>query len=57
MAEFVAVRDGDAPWAPVFAREGISQALLATDSDLVAEIAASGWETVYRDEDFVVLRP
>ena len=57
MAEFAAVRDGDAPWAPVFAREGISQALLAADSDLVAEIAASGWETVYRDEDFVVLRP
>jgi hypothetical protein len=57
LAEFVAVRDGEEPWEPVFAEEGIGQALLPADSDLVAEIAEAGWGIVHRDEEFVVLRP
>lgn len=56
MAEFVAVRDGERPWEPVFRREGIVQALLPADSDLTASVRAGGWSAVYEDEDFVVLR-
>ena len=57
MAEFVAVRDGDSPWQPVFERDGIEQALLPADSDLAASIEGDGWSKVYQDGDFVVLRP
>jgi hypothetical protein len=57
MAEFVAVRDGEEPWEPVFARDDIQQAILPTDSDLVAEIASAGWKTTYQDDEFIVLRP
>jgi hypothetical protein len=57
MAEFVAVRDGDSPWQPVFQRDGIQQVLLPADSELVAAIGDEGWATVYRDDDFVVMRP
>jgi hypothetical protein len=56
LVEFVAVRDGDASWQAHFAREGIEQALLSRDSELVSQIAAAGWEKVYEDEEFVVLR-
>lgn len=57
MAEFVAVRDGEEPWEPLFERWGISQALLPADAGLRDDMAAAGWETVYQDEGFVVLRP
>lgn len=57
MAEFVAVRDGEEPWEPVFERWEMGQTLLPADSDLRAEVEAAGWETVYEDEGFVVLRP
>lgn len=56
MAEFVAVRDGEMAWEPVFERDGIEQVLLPLDSDLAAEIEAQGWENVFEDEGFVVLR-
>ena len=56
MAEFVAVRDGEQPWEPVFERDGIEQVLLPAGSDLAAEIAAAGWVTVHEDEDYVLLR-
>lgn len=57
MAEFVAVRDGDEPWQPLFERDGIEQVLLPADSDLAAEISGSGWDTVYQDDEYLVLRP
>jgi hypothetical protein len=57
MAEYVAVRDGDSPWQPVFERDGIRQALLPADSDLAAAIDEAGWVTTYRDDEFVVMRP
>jgi hypothetical protein len=57
MREFVAVRRGDADWAPVLAREGIDEALLPADEPLLEELAAAGWREVYRDESFVVMRP
>jgi len=57
MAEFVAVRDGEEPWGPVFEEWGITQALLPADSGLTGEIVAAGWETVHEDDQFVVLRP
>jgi hypothetical protein len=57
MAEFVAVRDLEEPWEPVFEREGIEQVLLPGDSDLAAEVTAAGWQTTYSDDEFVVLRP
>ncbi len=55
MAEFVAVRDGETPWEPVFERNGIEQVLLPVDATLVPRIEAAGWERSYEDEGFVVL--
>jgi hypothetical protein len=57
MAEFVDVRRGQADWHPVFQRDGIGQALLPNDAYLVSELGEAGWETVYRDENFTLLRP
>jgi hypothetical protein len=57
MAEFVAVRDGDEPWEPLFDRWEIAQALLPADSGLRDDIEAAGWETMHEDEGFILLRP
>jgi hypothetical protein len=57
MAEFVAVRDLETDWAPVFQRDHIEQALLRTDEDLVGELETAGWRATYEDESYVVLRP
>jgi len=57
MAEFVAVRDLETDWEPVFLRDQIEQALLRTDEDLVGELEAAGWRATYEDESYVVLRP
>jgi len=57
MAEFVAVRDLETDWEPVFQRDHIEQALLRTDEDLVGELETAGWRTTYEDESYVVLRP
>jgi hypothetical protein len=56
MAEFVAVRSGEADWRPLFEREGIDQVLLPADERLVETLLAAGWRRVYGDESFVVLR-
>lgn len=56
LTEFVAVRDGEKAWRSVFEREGIEQALLRADAGLVKSLEAAGWERVYGDDDFVVLR-
>jgi hypothetical protein len=55
--EFVAVRNGDIDWEPVFSRDGIDQALLNRGENLIAELESAGWFQAYADESFVVLRP
>ena len=57
IGEFVAVRNGDIDWEPVFARDGIQQALLRRGERLAIELEAAGWDRSYADESFVVLRP
>lgn len=57
LVEFVAVRDGDLPFEPVFERDGIEQALLKVTEPLVDDLKAAGWEAVFEDEEYVVLRP
>jgi len=57
MEEFVEVRSGAIDWRPVFERDQIEQALLAIDERLVDELVDDGWETVYTDDRFIVLRP
>ena len=57
MEEMVAVRMGTEPWATVFTRDGIKQALVPPDSPLRELLVASGWREYYRDVNFAVLRP
>ncbi len=57
LAEFVAVREGEQPWEPVFERDGIEQVLLRVDEPVVADLLAAGWEQVFEDEQYVVLVP
>jgi hypothetical protein len=57
MAEFVAVRELETDWEPVFERDGIEQVLFGADEELVGELKASGWSTAYEDDSYVVLRP
>jgi hypothetical protein len=55
--EFVEVRAGREPWQPVFARDGIEQALLKVDEPMIMWLEADGWVATYEDETYVVLRP
>jgi hypothetical protein len=57
MEEFVNVRDGEQDWRPVFARDGIEQALLGADSALADRLVAAGWVEHHHDEEYMVLRP
>ena len=57
MAEFVAVRDLDTDWEPVFARDHIGQVLLRRDEKLVAVLESAGWAPTHQDDQYVVLRP
>ncbi len=57
LGEFVALRDGETDFAPVFARHNIGQALLRQGTELVTDLEKSGWDPVFEDETFVVLRP
>ncbi len=57
LAEFVAVRDGDQPFGPVFERDGIEQALLKVSDSVVSELEEAGWVRVFEDTKYVVLRP
>jgi len=57
MAEFVAVRDGELPWEPVFERDGIEQALLRLDDRMVGELTQAGWSSTHEDAHFIVLAP
>lgn len=54
--QFVDIRSGREPWGPVFDEYGITQALLTTDEPMVGWLADAGWDQVYGDEDYVVLR-
>jgi len=57
MAEFVAVRDLETDWEPVFERDHIEQVLFRSDEELVEELESAGWSPAYQDEHYVVLRP
>jgi hypothetical protein len=57
MAEYVEVRDLERDWQPIFERDGIEQALLKADEELIGELEAAGWTATYEDEVYVVLRP
>jgi hypothetical protein len=54
--EFAGIRDGTVEWEPIFARDGIEQVLLRVDEPVIEEVRAAGWQTVYEDEFYVVLR-
>lgn len=55
--EFAGVRSGRLPFEPVFQRDGIAQALLRTYEPLVDDLSASGWVSVYEDEQYTVMLP
>jgi hypothetical protein len=57
MTEYVEMRDLERDWQPVFERDGIEQALLKADEELIGELEAAGWTATYEDEVYVVLRP
>lgn len=54
--EFVGVRSGRLSFEPVFQRDGIVQALLRTDEFLVRDLSASGWISIYEDDQYTVMR-
>ena len=53
--ESVNVRRSRSPWADVFVRDGITQALLKRDDPLLDDLVAAGWQTVYEDDFYAVL--
>lgn len=55
--EFVKVRAMREPWAAVFERDRIEQALLRSGEALVTSLQDAGWVRVFEDDHFVVLRP
>ena len=57
LAEFVAVRDGEEPWEPVFERDGIEQVLLRVEEPVVEDLQAAGWQVEFEDEHYIVLAP
>jgi hypothetical protein len=57
LEEFVAVRSGAIDWRPVFARDGIEQALLFADEPFAETLIDAGWQTTHEDETYVVLVP
>jgi hypothetical protein len=57
MAEYVEVRDLEREWQPVFERDGIEQALLKVDEELIGELEAAGWTATYEDDEYIVLSP
>ena len=54
--EHIRVESGTDDPRPVFARHGIGCAYLPTHSPTVAPLTTSGWTTLYRDRDWIVLR-
>lgn len=56
LEEFVEIRAGRRDWREVFARDGIEQVLLRSHQTLIQDLVEAGWDEVYRDADFTVLR-
>ena len=57
IGEYVRIRDGVQDWRPVFRRDGIEQVLLAVAEPLTEDLVEGGWDVVFKDEAYVVLRP
>jgi hypothetical protein len=57
LAEFVAVREGEEAWEPLFERDGIEQVLLRVEEPVVEDLRSAGWEAVFEDEQYIVLMP
>lgn len=57
IVEYADVRDGNIDWMPVFDRDGIEQALLRTDQEMIGDLTEAGWRQVHADDEYVVLRP
>ena len=53
--DFVTARDADEIWREVFDRYGIKQALLKDTDRLSQVLKAEGWETIFKDDTFVLL--
>lgn len=57
LEEFVKVRNGDTDWKPVFERDGVGQVLVESDWDLIDDLLDAGWERMFEDDAYTVLRP
>lgn len=55
--ESVEVRAARTDWRDVFERDGIEQVMLKESDALLSLLAVEGWETVHRDDRYVVMRP
>lgn len=55
--ESVSVRASRTDWRSIFQRDGIEQALLVRGEPLAGVLESDGWQTVYGDERFIVMRP
>lgn len=55
LEEMVELRTGQRDWRPVFARDGVEQALLEVGEPLEASLQSSGWTIRHADDSFVVL--
>ena len=53
--DFVKARDADEIWREVFDRYGIKQALLKNKDRLSQVLKAEGWQTIFKDDTFVLL--
>lgn len=56
MEEFIRVRQGEPVWRAVFERDGVEQVLLANTEPLLGDLTTAGWQSVYSDEYFTILR-
>ena len=54
--EFANVRFGKQPVEPILEQHQIRQALLRTDEPAADDLTKAGWDTVYSDESFLILR-
>lgn len=57
LPEMVKVRGGAPEWRDVFERHGFDEALLNHEDPLTELLRLSGWDVVFQDENWVLLRP
>lgn len=57
MAEFVKARNAAPLWEESFARFGIDEALVRVEDPIGEALTRAGWDEIYRDEEFLLLRP